>query len=522
MDKMKTRLIATYAFLLMGLAAYADLHPVVNDKGKWGFADDEGKIVMKHKFDAASDFNVFGLAEVTQGDKHGFIGRDFKFVIPCKYKYVGSFNSDGVVWVNEGGRIAKGDSRVTGGKFYLLRSDGTPFIEGGYAGVGYFIPWKSSYTSAQLEKMTVTERSLTEGAQHSYWRKRALNLTPGMMLPTNVEAYLLSKRDDCHCNGVYATDGTEIIPVGKYWFANCPVNGISIVRSQGGNGQYNFLHVSTGQHLLSSDIDDSWGFADGHCLGKSGGLWYVYGEDGQKKSAGYTMIYPANNGVHVVRNGSDRYGLIAFDGREVLPAENYSVYPCIEGLSLVRKTSSSKIGYVDKDGHYVIPAETYQSGFSFSNGTALVKHGKWGMIDRQGNVLIPFIYYSMKTGTDADRCLYWGKRESNSLWEVYDTSTGEVVIPPSYFDVWLFDTSHEGLALVRKTSDENSYGWIDKSGAVVVPCRYSNAMAVKAGEEYVNSGRSPWTDYKHMMFTLRNEPFVVPLAGKADESKWDY
>ena len=61
-----------------------------------------------------------------------------------------------------------------------------------------------------------------------------------------------------------------------------------------------------------------------------------------------------------------------------------------EGLADVKK--DGKYGYIDKEGHVVIPFE-YDYAEDFSEGLAQVrKDGKYGFIDKEGHVVIPFEY----------------------------------------------------------------------------------------------------------------------------------
>lgn len=536
------------------LHSVADLFPVCDEKGKWGYEDENGNLILKYKYNAASEFsdgvamvkdgnkygiinesgkyilkpkydmisnfNAFGLADVIDGNKHGFINRECVLVIPCKYRYVGSFNSDGIVWVNEGGVIKKGQNEVSGGKFAILRKDGSNLLSGEYASIGYFTPWKSTYSNEKLEKMTITERRLTEGENYSFWRKTRLNFVPESTIPSGLNSFYASKYNDGSYNGVFDSEGRMIVRPGQYYFANCPEEGISVVHPN--KNKRNFLNVYTGQHILPYDIDESWGFKNGYCIGAESGLYYIYGKDGQKKSAGYTYIYPSNNGVHVVRNGEDKYGMISEAGKELIKVENYSVYPCIEGLSLVRKTSSSAVCYVNNLGKEVIPP-LYRSGYNFNGGYAMVsKMDSWGMIDNEGTEILPFEFNNLKLKGDADNRLFWCLRENGGLWECYDIISKTTVIQAGYSEVYPFDATHSGMALVKKINDDNSWGWIDKGGNVLVPCKFDKDLALKAANEYLNNGKHKWDEYTEYLFRLHNMKILVPVTEKADESLWDY
>ena len=101
---------------------------VQNSNGKWGFIDEQGKLLGEVKWDSIGDFsdgmamvcsnelygfinkqgqqvgevrwsrvNAFsnGLAAVKEGSYWGFINKNNEQVIPCQYTEVASFKQDG-------------------------------------------------------------------------------------------------------------------------------------------------------------------------------------------------------------------------------------------------------------------------------------------------------------------------------------------------------------------------------------------------------------------------------------------
>ena len=71
------------------------------DNGKWGFVDNEGKIVIKPTYDEAKSFSN-GLAAVSNGDKWGFIDTSGKIVIDYQFWDADYFNSEGCCMVETG------------------------------------------------------------------------------------------------------------------------------------------------------------------------------------------------------------------------------------------------------------------------------------------------------------------------------------------------------------------------------------------------------------------------------------
>ena len=57
-----------------------------------------------------------------------------------------------------------------------------------------------------------------------------------------------------------------------------------------------------------------------------------------------------------------------------------------------KKVEGGHWGFTSSDGHMVIEP-IYEKAFSFSDGLAAVKfNGKWGFIDKNGKIIVPFEY----------------------------------------------------------------------------------------------------------------------------------
>ena len=127
-------------------------------------------------------------------------------------------------------------------------------------------------------------------------------------------------------------------------------------------------------------------------------------------------------GVEVIKGYSNYYG------------GHYNEARFCEGLASVHN-EEKLFGYIDKTGNLVIDF-IYNYADSFSEGLASVsKDGKWGVINKMGDLIIPFQFESM-----------------NSL--PYDGAF------------------HYGLAAVRV---DGKYGYINTKGEIVIPCIFEDA-----------------------------------------------
>jgi hypothetical protein len=99
----------------------------VERKGKWGYADPAGKMVIKPQFDMAYSFSE-GLAPVHKGSGFGYVNQSGKLVTSPRFQGVGFF-SEGLAEVKTGGKWGFIDR--TGKMVIAPQFDSTkPFSEG--------------------------------------------------------------------------------------------------------------------------------------------------------------------------------------------------------------------------------------------------------------------------------------------------------------------------------------------------------------------------------------------------------
>ncbi len=163
--------------------------------------------------------------------------------------------------------------------------------------------------------------------------------------------------------------------------------------------------------------------------------------------------------------------------------------PMSEGLLEVHDREEGGLGYVDKTGQLVIPADFLcpNAVFPFSDGLAAVGkpdpatgEAKWGFIDHKGETAIPFIYDDVMGFSEGLACVGVERTERFGIDYSYIDTTGAEVIPANdAYDVAY--SFHDGMALVRNWQDEDLWGYIDKTGKLVVPCVLDDARDFSEG-----------------------------------------
>jgi len=292
------------------------------------------------------------------------------------------------------------------------------------------------------------------------------------------------------------------------------------------DGKYGFIDRS-GKIVITPQYEEASGFHEGLSMVRVRGK---YGFIDQKGGIAVKPLFddwlPFSEGLAAVKVGR-KWGYVGASGQVVIQPQFDFTLGFSEGLARVEL--GKKSGYIDKSGKIVFQIDGFASGFSeqlaavnslsmknqkaffidhsgkqafqgefsmvgdFGDGMAAVERDeKWGYIDRTGNVVIPFQRWSP-----------WGKF-SEGLAVVfvpkgvkYIDKAGKDAITGKFVRAEPFS---EGLAAVQlKVGDDTAsrtdtpagtvlmfkagvkYGYIDKTGAMVIPPQFEKAGKFTGG-----------------------------------------
>ena len=175
----------------------------------------------------------------------------------------------------------------------------------------------------------------------------------------------------------------------------------------------------------------------------------------------------AEEAPFAVRRGH-AWGFIDTRGEVVIPYRYESARSFDGALAAVKL--DGKWGFIDRAGEWVV-RPTYskvdQSGLGFSEGLLSVKKkgkGNWGFINQAGEQVIDTVYedvaYFASGLCPVEKGGKWG----------YIDAEGKMAIAPAYEDAFPFFEENAGCAEVY---NKGGYGLIDRSGALLIPCAYT-------------------------------------------------
>jgi hypothetical protein len=133
---MKKYFLLLIAIALIGINAYSqDLIPDENKKGKWGYVNSSGEIIIKHNYNEVSAFKD-GRAKVRKGNKWGYIDALGNEVIKIQYSEMRTWNGD-ICKVAQGGKVEDG-LLVSGGKWGFINRNGDVVLKCEYDEIGSY------------------------------------------------------------------------------------------------------------------------------------------------------------------------------------------------------------------------------------------------------------------------------------------------------------------------------------------------------------------------------------------------
>ena len=277
--------------------------------------------------------------------------------------------------------------------------------------------------------------------------------------------------------GFIDTTGNVVLPFGRYDRVEKFSDGLAAVWLNGkGWGfidktgkevvpcKYHYVN-SFDQGLAAVELNGKWGFID--TTGK------------EVVPCNYDGVGDFSEGLAAVQGESGKGGFIDTTGKEVIPCQYNAILAAFKDGRAVVEASTGQIknghtvyawGVIDTQGNVVVPFGKYDKVYNFSDGLAAMCVGswpdeKWGRIDKTGQEVVPLgKYYKIEQFSDGLAAV----QDENYKWGFIDT-TGKEVVPCKYSSKpFIYPAFHEGFAAVYGSN--GCWGFIDKTGKEVVPC----------------------------------------------------
>lgn len=325
----------------------------VKDNGKWGYVNDNGKMVVLPKFEFANEFTD-GFAAVKVNNRWGFINGNGKYVIEPQFDDAYSF-SDNLARVKQYGLWGFIDKQ---GKFIVRPTfDAAGDFNEGLAPVA--IDGKYGYINTNGDY--ILEPQFDDAYDFS----------------ENVALVSLNGQW-----GYIEISGKFTALPPSEDLSNFISEGLAVAKS---NGKYGYLNAQ-GQFVIAPQFEDARHFSESMAaVAKNNKYGYIDKNGNMGINAIFEDAdYFAERLAAVRLNG--QYGYINTTGAFVIVPQFEDAKPFNEGMAKVR--FEGRYGFINNRGEFVVAPE-YRWASDFSEGLAAVEwNGKFGFISSLGWTVI--------------------------------------------------------------------------------------------------------------------------------------
>lgn len=523
-----------YRFLLsLGIFCVAismqaqNLIPQANEKGKFGYVNEEGKKVISYKYTEAYPFEE-GIAKVKKGNKYGFIDEDGKAVGKIKYTLilpftgsycrvaVGGSYKDGVLtgekWgflnkrgeeilkpeYDEIGEFENGITYVIKSKKYGLINDHMDFIlEPKYVAVG--LPDKFGYawfaSSGKINKNT----GKLENAKYG-----VVNQNGKIVIEPQFRTlgYFYNWRYD---NGMRADNSAMISDLYNKYSLQKPLSKLynpeNILSSFLSTAQTkdNADSLREAYQRMTIYTDSSYMYFGKNALKL--GIVDVTSGDVVVSEKEFSDIYCPSDGIAMVKKKKRKKTLLGYYNIQSGFFNSYEddvvLEPYQDGVAKIQNKSDKSVYFIDKSGKKI--TEDFLMAMRFENGLCIVqsRNNNFGVIDNTGKVVIPFEY------DNANQYFREGLLglSKSGKWGAVDRS-GTEVIPFVYNQLNEFRYGWAGVL-----DEAGKWGMIDKNNQQVLVCEWDDLKLITQPEPNLIWGKKEgkWFCYNRKQKSLAFE-----------------
>ncbi len=525
---MNKLLLTVAAALLMGAPGLLaqEYIPAQNAKGKWGYVDEQGNVVIKYDYAEVSAF-VDGRAKVKKGDKWGYIDTSGKEVIKIQYSEMGT-------WENGRCKVAVGgsmkDNVLKDAKYGFIDATGAVLLKPEYNEIGAFKDGLAYVKKG--DKYGYIDNNLSTVVECKYTAIGKFNdlgycwvSTGGKMQGGELKngVYGICTRDgriavkpNYAMIGTFVYDVPEANPVYAQ-IANSPeakerMKALAKDATKGLTSK-SFAMAFTGgsaeelnDEVMARQKQATDAFENELRQNLTEDQLMLMSECPSYNMLGYKFIEPKlfseldmsrstliavsrkqfrskNTGSWSIQaKGMDMIGIVDVDtDRPLVQWSKYNVaFIPSEGLAAVVKTDKKgyKVNYVNADNKLLLKEWVYAVGVSpFIDGKAVIQGTKGQyIIDRNGNVLSQS-YDLIMPASDGKHIVKTG-----SGFGIITTDGSQVVAPNYEVILPLSD----GYYCARRT-DKDPYGYLGADGRFAIEPMYAHASSFRHGAARVKS-----------------------------------
>lgn len=531
-----------------------------DNKGRCGYVDQQGNIVVPCKYEIAFPFNN-GVGKVGKGDKYGLVDASGKTILAVKYDEI-------IQWSDNVYRIKSGKN------YGLVSNKGTLLAKPKYS----FISRPNCYGKALItasgkeKKGTLSKTKVgmvnTDGKiviePKKYTELCEFTLANGLPEKSAKSGISLSDTLKTACeyvscfagkkNIVIDGNGNAVTPLTNKATYLIPTSGMcGFVIRNGSKTTSGYWNISSKKNMIISNKENR--FKALSCTPFTGNIAkidnpatrtsYFIDKSGKKISDEYTQT-KHKDGYWIVYGKDKSCALLSDDGKFVYDKGKYQdfKFPDIKGsgAALFPAKQETKWGLVDNSGNIVIPFEYDDLDSPVFSWLWAVKDNKHGIIDVKGKNIVPFDYVDIVKCDSKAPNNVWVCKEDKSYYNFNisnQRTVGEGMKLATNFRnglAWVVpqdqkieeSTIYSGLKElynIKVTSKiPTSFGiLVDTKGNRISHIPVPQAMFPIMSEAVAeNGGQLTYSQEKRLLLTHTRTVRIYALSSTIENGEWDY
>lgn len=577
----KRRIISLLAALIFLSVSAQDLNIHVNQKGKVGFADSKGNVIIKCIYDSAFPFEN-GIAIVSKSGKYGIINTSGKVVLPLSYSSISPWND--LLLVKSGkkmGLVDRSGKAVLKPDYSIISKTncyGKALIAlGGKATANEKKTYMANAKYGIIDRngnilVTPKYRGLYEFSfdckeVYPFYEGKRLEFSYHNTVDTLVTdcSYLgFSKNGfNIYNAGLMDGHGKEVLKAGLYTYIMLPQSNITryyIVKKKQTLCGYHDLN--TGKSFQAGAFNQPladikfWSHGDfiGDIAPVNGTSWSFIDKSGKVLRSGYKQLKHSKAvGLWAAQNGSGQWEVFDEKNGSIAGLSNFEEinFPLHEGDKNVYSVRKNGLyGVVSQTGETVVPFE-YEMAIGNTYDVLLVKkNGKWGALTPENSSLIAMEYVNILYPSERG-CRHFWVQKSDSLYYHLNLSTkklsktgykvatnfkdGAALVVP--VDMKLEDNMiNRAQGFVPNTAQKTindadfsklkgMFGYlIDEGDGFLMEFPVSTLYRDRIVQEIQQKGGQALTatDKKTILLNVTRENRSYDIKSTLDESEWNY
>jgi len=425
--------------------------PVAKNK-KWGFIDEDGILVIPMIYDHVEYFTKNNLSAVGKSGKAGFINREGKEVVPTIFEKVIGEQLDDLVIARKNYKWAFFNSKGNQLTDFLYtnvqrtwKGDETTFFENGPASVkmnGKYIfldkNLKPAFPNLSFDSANSFD-SNGNAIVKNHGKVGVLKNNGRLAIPLVYDAI-----ENYSPNGSSNPDFYIFQINNRYSFFNSDL--IKIAESN--EDFFDVIFSNNIKYISFKNLNNKYGLVD---IKGNIKIPFIYDEN---------LNFDGNN--FSIAQKKNKFGIIDINNKEIVPF-NYNWISQIdeaeENLFIISNPSGASLINLNKKAF--VSGEEIQSIFNSPLKFIVKRNKKYGIVDLQNKIILPFEYDEISNWTE------YGPRNSklirkNGKTGLIDENTFKITIPPKYDEFKYIN----GLIFAKING---KMGIIDESGKTICP-----------------------------------------------------